>query len=374
MIWVILLCLAILAILIHFLYWKEGAKPWLKDCLECLLYSSFLLLAYSFASDVATTTAPSSSTVRVTHAEEPSGSGYHAVAEATPKFMWPVEGKILSPSGKYPKPGIDFKISSGTVVRASSSGEVIYAGKDISGHGLTVRLRHPLGYESIYAHNNELTVELGQQVQKGQELAKSVTSRKYSRQKFHFELTRDGKPVEAEEYQSLWAYSDVPPPVTAAASNVDTSSTCGISPGGGCFSSSSEVLPPSRAISITDGPTHFSWPARGRIIQGYSKEGEGINIALVEGSSVKAVEEGEVAFAGSQLKGYGNMILVRHPNGFVSAYAHNRELLVARGDKVKRGQVIAKSGQTGNIGSPQLHFELRKGSTPVDPTMYLAGI
>ncbi len=116
----------------------------------------------------------------------------------------------------------------------------------------------------------------------------------------------------------------------------------------------------------------FRWPARGRVIAGYSKGGnEGINIAVPEGTPVKAAEGGTVAYAGSELKGYGNLVLIRHPNGYVSAYAHNGELKVKRGDTVKRGQVVANSGQSGNVSSPQLHFELRKGSTPVDPTPYL---
>jgi murein DD-endopeptidase MepM/ murein hydrolase activator NlpD len=119
----------------------------------------------------------------------------------------------------------------------------------------------------------------------------------------------------------------------------------------------------------------FRWPARGRIIQGFKAGGnDGINIAVPEGTSVKAAESGVVAYAGSELKGYGNLVLIRHPNGFVSAYANNGELDVKRGDSVKRGQTIAKSGQSGNVSSPQLHFELRKGSTPVDPTSFLAGL
>ncbi len=117
----------------------------------------------------------------------------------------------------------------------------------------------------------------------------------------------------------------------------------------------------------------FRWPARGRVIAGFSGRGgnEGINIAVPEGTPVKAAESGTVAYAGSELKGYGNLVLIRHPNGYVSAYAHNGELKVKRGDTVKRGQVVASSGQTGNVSSPQLHFELRKGSAPVDPTPYL---
>jgi murein DD-endopeptidase MepM/ murein hydrolase activator NlpD len=94
---------------------------------------------------------------------------------------------------------------------------------------------------------------------------------------------------------------------------------------------------------------------------------------LPEGTPIKAAENGIVAYAGNELKGYGNLVLVRHDNGFVSAYANNSELKVKKGDNVKRGQVIAASGQTGNVSSPQLHFELRKGSTPVDPMGFLSG-
>ncbi len=119
----------------------------------------------------------------------------------------------------------------------------------------------------------------------------------------------------------------------------------------------------------------FRWPARGRIIQGFANGGnDGINISVPEGTQVKAAESGVVAYAGNELKGYGNLVLIRHPNGFVTAYAHNGDITVKRGDQVTRGQTIAKSGQSGNVSSPQLHFELRKGSTPVDPTNYLAGL
>ena len=117
----------------------------------------------------------------------------------------------------------------------------------------------------------------------------------------------------------------------------------------------------------------FRWPAKGRIINGYGSGGnEGINIAVPEGTPVKAAEDGTVAYAGSDVKGYGKLVLVRHNNGYVSAYAHNGELDVRPGEKVKRGQTIAKSGATGNVTSPQLHFEIRKGATPVDPIPHLA--
>ena len=103
------------------------------------------------------------------------------------------------------------------------------------------------------------------------------------------------------------------------------------------------------------------------------KSNDGINLAVPEGTPVKAAEDGVVAYSGNELKGYGNLVLVRHANGYVTAYAHASELLVKRGDTIKRGQVIAKSGQSGEVGSPQLHFEIRKGSSPVDPLQFLNG-
>jgi murein DD-endopeptidase MepM/ murein hydrolase activator NlpD len=133
---------------------------------------------------------------------------------------------------------------------------------------------------------------------------------------------------------------------------------------------------PEQTASLPKGDSaDFRWPARGRVISGFGgpSGNEGINIALPEGTPVKAAESGTVAYAGSEVKGYGNLVLIRHDNGFVSAYAHNGEISVKRGDRVRRGQVIAKSGQTGNVTSPQLHFEIRKGSTPVDPIPHLEG-
>jgi murein DD-endopeptidase MepM/ murein hydrolase activator NlpD len=88
---------------------------------------------------------------------------------------------------------------------------------------------------------------------------------------------------------------------------------------------------------------------------------------------IKAAEDGVVAYAGNDLKGYGDLILIRHGNGYVTAYAHASELLVRRGDTVERGQIIAKSGHSGEATSPQLHFEIRKGSIPIDPLQFLNG-
>jgi murein DD-endopeptidase MepM/ murein hydrolase activator NlpD len=135
---------------------------------------------------------------------------------------------------------------------------------------------------------------------------------------------------------------------------------------------------PAKPGEATGALPTFRWPVRGKVITGYGaktngKANDGINLAVPEGTPVKAAEDGVVAYSGNELKGYGNLILIRHANGYVTAYAHASELLVKRGDTIKRGQVIAKSGQSGEVGSPQLHFEIRKGSTPVDPLQFLNG-
>jgi murein DD-endopeptidase MepM/ murein hydrolase activator NlpD len=135
---------------------------------------------------------------------------------------------------------------------------------------------------------------------------------------------------------------------------------------------------PVKAADATGALPTFRWPVRGKVITSYGaktngKANDGINLAVPEGTPVKAAEDGVVAYSGNELKGYGNLVLVRHSNGYVTAYAHASELLVKRGDTIKRGQIIAKSGQSGEVSSPQLHFEIRKGSSPVDPLQFLNG-
>lgn len=120
----------------------------------------------------------------------------------------------------------------------------------------------------------------------------------------------------------------------------------------------------------------FRWPVKGRVISTFGEKptgmrNEGINIAVPEGTSVRAAGSGIVAYAGNELKGYGNLVLIRHDGGWVTAYAHNKELFVSRGDSVERGDVIANAGQTGSVKSPQVHFEVRKGATAVDPMKHL---
>lgn len=128
--------------------------------------------------------------------------------------------------------------------------------------------------------------------------------------------------------------------------------------------------PPDRAKA------KFAWPVNGTVMNKFGSAGggrhnDGINIKVVEGTFVRAAENGVVAYAGNELKGFGNLLLVKHADGWITAYAHNKEFLVKRGDTVKRGQPMAKAGKTGNAKEPQLHFEIRRGTKAVDPMTYL---
>lgn len=139
-------------------------------------------------------------------------------------------------------------------------------------------------------------------------------------------------------------------------------------------------LPPQRptvpAPSSTSG-VQFTWPVSGAILARFGAAGkglhnDGINIAAPAGTQVRAAGGGVVAYAGNELKGFGNLLLIKHADGWTTAYAHNDKLLVAKGDTVVQGQVIAVVGRTGNVDRPQLHFEVRKGTQALDPMAYLA--
>jgi murein DD-endopeptidase MepM/ murein hydrolase activator NlpD len=120
----------------------------------------------------------------------------------------------------------------------------------------------------------------------------------------------------------------------------------------------------------------FIWPVDGKVVSKFgpakdNQRNDGINIAAPDGAPVKASAPGVVAYAGNELRGFGNMVLLRHADGWVTAYAHNSSLLVQKGDKVGQGQTIARVGSSGNVDTPQLHFELRKGTKAVDPLKVL---
>jgi murein DD-endopeptidase MepM/ murein hydrolase activator NlpD len=132
-----------------------------------------------------------------------------------------------------------------------------------------------------------------------------------------------------------------------------------------------EIVPPARAAGT------FLWPVKGEIVAefgplpGKGQHNDGINIAAPRGTPVKAAENGVVVYVGNELKGFGNLLLVKHADGWMTAYAHNDQLKVRRGDKVRRGQVIATVGSSGNVTQPQLHFELRRGTDAVNPVEHL---
>lgn len=135
---------------------------------------------------------------------------------------------------------------------------------------------------------------------------------------------------------------------------------------------------PSQVAPARTGISQFRWPVKGRVVSEFgdtSTNGgnEGIDISVPEGTAVRAAENGVVIYVGSEISAYGNLVLVRHEDNWVSAYAHNRDFEVKKGDSVRRGQIIARSGKTGNADRPKLHFELRKDSKPVNPKKYLAG-
>lgn len=122
--------------------------------------------------------------------------------------------------------------------------------------------------------------------------------------------------------------------------------------------------------------TKFAWPVRGEIVSKYGTIGkgranDGINIKAPRGTTVKAADAGTVAYAGNELKGFGNLILIKHSDGWITAYAHNDKLLVKKGQKVIKGEKIATVGTTGGVNTPQLHFEIRAGKNPVNPVSYL---
>lgn len=137
--------------------------------------------------------------------------------------------------------------------------------------------------------------------------------------------------------------------------------------------------PASPEEAKADAAGKLRWPVRGKVIAGFGKQADGsyndgIKLSVPVGAEVHAAESGVVAYAGNELKGYGNLVLLRHDNGWITAYAHNNELSVKRGDRVRRGQVIAKAGNTGSADKPQLHFELRQGSSPVDPIPHMESL
>lgn len=138
----------------------------------------------------------------------------------------------------------------------------------------------------------------------------------------------------------------------------------------------SATVPPAVVPQTAARSGRFAWPVTGSVIAGFNaplagKPNQGINISAPAGTPIKAAGQGVVAYAGNELRGYGNLVLIQHGDGLVTAYAHAASLSVKKGDQVSAGQTIGTVGQTGAVDAPQLHFEVRKNSSPVDPKQYL---
>jgi murein DD-endopeptidase MepM/ murein hydrolase activator NlpD len=136
------------------------------------------------------------------------------------------------------------------------------------------------------------------------------------------------------------------------------------------------MKPAPKTQTLGTGMPSFSWPLNGSVLSGYGpqsdgRHNDGLNIGAPSGTAVRAAAPGEVVYTGDNVAGFGNLVLIRHSGGFATAYAHVQSPLVKRGDRVDAGQAIAQVGKTGNVSSPQLHFEIRKGTQPVDPETYL---
>ncbi len=131
-----------------------------------------------------------------------------------------------------------------------------------------------------------------------------------------------------------------------------------------------DVPPPPRASG------GFEWPVHGRILSPFGKQedglrNDGINIGAKEGTPVRAADNGVVVYAGNELPGFGNLLILRHADGWMTAYGHNARLMVRPGQTVRRGQVVATVGHTGGVKRPQLHFEIRRKGGAVDPARFL---
>lgn len=131
-----------------------------------------------------------------------------------------------------------------------------------------------------------------------------------------------------------------------------------------------------RTTTVKKRTSKFAWPVQGKVVSNFGpiakgRNNDGINIKAPLGTPVKAADAGTVAYAGNELRGFGNLILIKHSGGWMTAYAHNDRILVRKGQKVKKGEKISTVGSTGGVSTPQLHFEIRAGKKAVNPKAYL---
>lgn len=247
-----------------------------------------------------------------------------------------------------------------------TSGDTVYS----------IARRHGISRDALIAHNN---LQSADQIRVGQTLAIPNAQQAAA-------ATSPARPVQAPAPAPIQTQTgtvqtgavqtvsvqSTPETPTVTAETVETANTGAQDTR---VATRTNDMPAPAAMSATT----FRWPARGRILSSFGEKSngqvnDGINIAVPEGTSIRASENGTVIYAGNELQGFGNLVLVRHEGDWVTAYAHNSELMVRRGDTVQRGQIIARAGSTGNVTTPQLHFEVRQGSKPVDPLKHLSAL
>lgn len=152
-----------------------------------------------------------------------------------------------------------------------------------------------------------------------------------------------------------------------------------VSPSGAKETKPTKTVAKAKPVALPAAPKRsgkFAWPVQGSIVSNFGVSGngrrnDGINIAAKKGTPIKAAENGVIAYAGNELKGFGNLVLIKHDGGWVTAYAHADNVSVKKGMTVKKGQSIGTVGSTGNVKTPQLHFEVRKGTKAANPMNYL---
>lgn len=290
-------------------------------------------------------------------------------------FAWPIEGSAELGFGQTDRDGgrlqgILFGVKKDATLRAAADGTALYAGPFRS-YGSLLILDHGCGLNSILAGAPRLSVAIGQKVRRGEPVG-NATSPPQNGVQIYFELRRNGI---ATDPALVMPPQGSATPRTVQCADVKTAEAPAVPQSGQPASETASVLPePAPAPSATEvvWTGKWPWPARGEILQPFdAKVTQGINIAMPEGTSVRAVENGIVIYAGDGLKALGNTVLVRHEDSLVTVYGHLSELEVRRGQNVQRSDVVGKSGKTGAAHEPQLHFEVRKKSAPVDPAAYL---
>lgn len=298
----------------------------------------------------------------------------------TLSFGLPFTGTVLQSFGEADDTGgvmrgMLFAANPDEDVRAAADGVALYAGPFRS-FGNLVIIDHGCGLHTTMAGMGRLSIANGQRVRLGEALGKARQAEE--KREIYLEVRRDGVPVDPALV--------LPQKGSSSVRTIDCASIKSLPQ----LDSRTEKIPPEQSESAqkprtaeNDPPPQkpvkakartgsFPWPLQGKVITYFDKRIGGINIAVPEGTRVNAVESGIVIYSGDGLKDFGKTVLVRHEDGLVTVYGHLNELTVTRGQKVKRGEAIGKSGMSGAADQPQLHFEVRKNASPVDPEEYLA--